>query len=101
MTLHDYLFDVKPQVGLLAVRAPGVQHGQASLRTPDGQTVHMGLVVDRPDMLRKPNREMISDMFEQIRRMGGKPIYIEIHLNGVRRIFEDNNAVPIFTERLM
>lgn len=100
MRVSDLIYDPRLLVGLQEQLAPDVQHGFVSLRQPHGPNLHVGIVVDRPDLLRNPNQELMSDMFEQVRKMGGNPIHIEIRMNGIRRVYEDGKPKPLLTERI-
>ena len=74
--MHDLFGPIL--IGLSATMSPSLAHGYVHTATAE----KYGLVSDKYHRLVSPSQKDIDDIFEQIRKMGIDPKYLEIKVPG-------------------
>lgn len=76
--------------------AHGIIHNLGEQRV----TQH-SFVANKPKYLRQPNQEILDSLFNQARKFGLDPQFIEVTVDGYQKVYAPNRADPVFIQRSM
>jgi hypothetical protein len=76
------------QIGINPSMDPEQSHGSITIRHPNGEVDVVHYSVDRPECLKRPTLEVISDMYQQFQQLGYQPKAIEVRLGRRVRIYK-------------
>lgn len=81
--------------------APKDCHGVAWFESADGKSVlSETFTVNRPWDLHKPTERILKSLYRQIQAMGHKPLRLELKVNGMWRVYEVGDNIPVFEQAL-
>ncbi|WP_144106587.1 hypothetical protein [Paraburkholderia sp. BCC1886] len=80
-------------VGICPDMDPKKSHGSITVKRPGGAVEIVHFTVDRPNILKRPTLNVISDMYEQFKCLGFLPEAIEVRLGKQVNVYETAGAV--------
>lgn len=86
-----------PAIGVNPNMAPSLCAGYAVI-VVNGKTVTLPFMADCQEQLQNPGYLTVRGIWWQLRRMGFKPISVEIRNKSGRKLYQENKFFPVLKE---